>query len=360
MIAFRCGRSGAARRATIAAFAAFVLSCAGFCASRAHAHAPGERVQVAYASRDTEAADLATTLRSAIDLPDISGEVQRVIQVDPRALIVAEPEPVAPLARIWVDLTGSDRALVYVVDRTWTRTFIRSIPRVPGNIALDHAQVAEVVRSAVQALQEGAVIGIAREPAPSRAAPEQAAVPASPARDRGAWFGGGVLYAVGLRASGELGQGPGLYGYGLGRLGEFGLGGVLTLQYQPHRASGAGVEARLDTLALRAGPLLEFVRTSALAPRIAIAVGADLVHIDPEVRATQVAAGDAHWAAFPVLSASLGLRAQLTRDVELSVALAADLDLVDTRYVVSGASGVRVVEDPFRVRPALVVGVGFF
>lgn len=323
------------------------------------AQSPGERVRVAYASRDAEADDLATTLQSAIDLPQVTGDVQRVAQVDPRALIVVEPELVAPLARIWVDLSGSERALVYVVDRSWTRTFIRSIPRVPGNVALDHAQVGEIVRSAVQALQEGAVIGVARAPLPPSAPPPRPAREPVHEPDRGAWFGGGPLYAVGLRAEGELAQGPGLYGYALGRLAEVGFGGVLTLQYQPHRASGPGVDARLDTLALRAGPLLELTRSRRLAPRISIAGGADLVHIDPDARAMQIAADGAHWAAFPVISATLGLRARLTRDIELWVALAADLDLVDTRYVLSGPSGVRVVEDPFRVRPALLVSFGF-
>jgi hypothetical protein len=338
-------------------------ACLSFAAALSPALARAERVQVTYAAADADADDLAQTLRSALDLPDLQSDVNRVELIDARALLVAVPETTRPLARIWVDLGRDARAFVYVVDRSWTRTYVRSIPRT-DNAALDCAQLGEIVRSAVQALLEGAVIGIAIERTaqatdtdagmPVRATPTASAV------RREAVLGFGALYAVGLRAKGELAQGPGLYGYALARLGEVGLGGMLTLAYQPHRVTGQGAEARLDTFALRAGPLLEFAHGDRLAPRVMVAGGADIVHLDPLARADDVEPVRSRTLAYPMLALMAGLRARLTRDVELLAALTLDIDLVDTRYVRDLRAGTRVIEDPFRARPSLLLCLGFF
>jgi hypothetical protein len=331
-------------------------------ASRARA----EHVVAAYAAPDAEANELELTLQSALDLPALTHELRRVAAVDARALIIADPSAPEALARIWVDFARDGKAFVYVVDRSWTRTYIRSLPRTPGNTALDCAQVGEIVRSAVQALQEGAVIGIAIEHAEAQLssgeAPSVAPAPAPAAAPHGtrARFGFGASYAVALRASGELSHGPGLYAYALAQGDNVAIGGMLSAAYRPHRIEGQGLEARLDTVALRAGPVLELGARRTLAPRVAILGGVDLLHLDPSAHGDAVDAGAERVLAYPMLAVLAGLRARLTRDVELMIDFALDVDLVDTRYVRDANAGPRVVEDPFAVRPALQLDLGFY
>lgn len=338
-------------------------ACAAWWIAAAHAHAQ-ERVTLAYAASDAEAADLEHTLSSALDLPELRCELSRVAAVNARGLLDPVPGAEPALARIWVDVTGSERAVIYVVDRSWTHTYIRTLLRAQGNAALDHAQIGEIVRSAVQALQEGAVIGIARaqlivpETRAPRAEPIVAATP-PPERER-FWVGAGLSYAIGLRADGAaIAHGPGAYGYALAALGAVRFGGLLALQYQPHRIAHAGTVARLDTLALRAGPLFETPLGRAFNVQLGIAFGSDLVHIDPESDASGVTPDRAHWAAFPLVEALAGARVPVTSAFELLFALVVDADLVDTRYVIRSGGDTKVVEDPWAVRPALRVGLGF-
>jgi hypothetical protein len=324
-------------------------------------HAQTERVTLAYAADDAEAADLERTLSSALDLPELRCELSRVAAVNARGLLDPVPGAEPALARIWVDVTASERAVIYVVDRSWTHTYIRTLLRASGNPALDHAQIGEIVRSAVQALQEGAVIGITRA---QMLEPEVQSAPAvsspPPAQRERFWGGVGLSYAIGLRADdAAIAHGPGAYGYALAALGAVRLGGMLALQYQPHRIARGGAEARLDTLALRAGPLLESALGTAFNVQLGLAFGSDLVHIDPESDASGVTPDHAHWAAFPLVEATAGARVPLSGALELLVTLVADADLVDTRYVIGGGGRTTLVEDPWAVRPSLRVGLGF-
>jgi hypothetical protein len=333
-------------------------ACGALLLGAAQAHAERDHVTLAYAADDAEAADLERTLSSALELPDLQAELERVGAVNARGLLEPVPGAEPMLARIWVDVTSATRAVIYVVDRSWTHTYVRTLLRAPGNPALDHAQIGEIVRSAVQSLQEGAVIGIARmEEAASSV--RLVAAPAPSSLPERSWFGGGLSYAVGLRADHALAHGPGAYGYALAAVSTLRLGGMLALQYQPHHIASGAAAARLDTLALRAGPLLECALSDTLNVQLGLAFGADLVHIDPQSDARGVTSDRAHWAAFPLIEAALGARIALSGAFELLVALVADADLVDTRYVVRGAAGTSVVEDPWAVRPALRVGLGF-
>jgi hypothetical protein len=336
-----------------------LVACAAWLCWAAHARAQ-DRVELAYASSDAEAPDLERTLASALELPGLRRDVRRVARVDARALLEPPPDAAAALARIWVDVTQASRAIIYVVDRSWTRSYVRTLLREPDNPALDHAQIGEIVRSAVQALQEGAVIGIARaEPAAASPAPRPP-VAARAAETAGAAYGGGLFYGAALRADhGALAHGPGVYGYALAPIGAFRLGAALALQYQPHHIARAGAGARLDTLALRGGPVLEAALGAALKLQLLLAYGTDLVRIDPDSDARGLRADAARWAAFPLIEAAIGVRAPIAPALELLVTLLADVDLVDTRYVFRTASATTVVEDPWSVRPGLRVGLGF-
>jgi hypothetical protein len=342
------------------------LAIAGSALARARADQPPaarDFVRVAYAASELEAGALEQTLASALRLPGLEHELRRVPLVDPQALLVPQHEQPAPLARIWVDLTGTERALVFVIDRSYAHVYIRELTRA-ANPALDQAQIGEIVHSAVQALQDGAVIGIARAELRVVPPPANAVGARSEPFDSGQArmrLGAGLLYGLGLRASGAaLAQGPGLYGYALRDAQGLGLGGLLTAQYQPIRIAGANARASLDTLALRAGPLLEGRLDSRWALRASLGLGADLVWITPSAANASVVSDAGHFAAFALLEAALGVRARLSEHLELLASAAVEVELIDTRYVVRGPSGLVAVQDPFPVRPWLLIGVGFY
>ena len=60
-------------------------------------------------------------------MPELRCELSRVAAVNARGLLDPVPGAEPALARIWVDVTGAERAVIYVVDRSWTHTYIRTL-----------------------------------------------------------------------------------------------------------------------------------------------------------------------------------------------------------------------------------------
>lgn len=330
------------------------------------AHAQSEqRVYLSYAASDDEALALADTLASALQLPGIITRLTRVPEVDARSIVRAPAADALALACIWVDLREARRASVYIVERSGKRVFVRSLERAPDNRQLDHAQVGEIVRGAVQALLQGAVIGIAT-PQPLAQAGE---LPAQPARADAeptprVTFGAGVLYAAGLQAqAADVTHGPGVYVFLLRAVAHpesLAWGGLASARYASHRMARADVSARLDTLMLRAGPACDVPWSARTGLRLSLGLGVDLVALAPDARGSAGRADSSRTLAFAMLQLGAALRHRPTRDIELSISLLLDVDAVDTRYVLQRGAQQVNVEDPWRVRPSLALGFGFF
>jgi hypothetical protein len=97
-----------------------------------------------------------------------------------------------------------------------------------------------------------------------------------------------------------------------------------------------------------------------VALRAGLAAGVDLVHIAPSAKNGGVLADESRLATFAMLEAAVGVRARLSDHLELLASAAVEVELVDTRYVVQSVGGLAVVEDPWAIRPWLLLGIGFF
>jgi hypothetical protein len=355
--------------------ACVALWLAAPCASAA-ADGPIHHVRIVYAASDGQAADLEKTLKASVDLPNVTAAVERVSNIDVNIPFTLAGEEEAPLARIFVDTTRSEGAWLYVVDATGRRVFARSVPRLPDNPALEDAQIGEIVRGAVQALSQGAVIGIAVPPAPVSTAVAASETPpiaeaSEPARDSASSTSSdhkdpstwtiGAFYGVGLRAdAGAIAQGPGLSGSWLSGRHRFCWGGFASAQYQPHRIARAAVSAQLYTAALRAGPMFEAPLSSAAAVQLSLAGGADVVSLSADTARDDVVVNAGRTLFFAALQSILGLRYRVSDQVAVTLSAAVDVDLIDTRFTRQEAKRSISIEDPWTVRPSLLLGVGLY
>lgn len=326
-------------------------------------------VEIEYAAPPAEQEALRASLLEALAGVDVNPRLQAESAIEVTEVVTRRPQAAPPLARIWIDLTREELA-VYVADSAWERILIRLLPR-SENPAVDHEQVAQIVAAAVQALRDGASIGISRHDARARLLPpaaprplEQAtapARPAPPAPPSSVWAGGGYEF---LHRSAEVPVSHGAslqLGVTFAELSGLELGVELDAVFRPSRYASSDVSTRFDTLALRWLLTGSSARAHSLRLRAAVGGGLDAVHLQPEAVDGSLLASEPRTLVFGALRAAAGAELDLASLAEgetklaLATLLLADLELTDTRYVFSSAQGEEVAFDPFRVQPGLAV-----
>lgn len=315
------------------------------------ARARDEIVQLVFAASEPDAEEVRSALASALELEGISCSIAKIAHIDAHAPVTPKPEPVQPLARIWVDFTGA-RVLIYVADRGWERLYVRSFARAVAQTAVDAAQAAEIVRAAVEALRDGAVIGVARPTLPPAVVNEERKV-----SERAVSASMGAFYGVGMAASQRVAHGPGLFARVVGRASPWGA--VALVQVVPRVVTSTAVTTRLDTLALRLGPALQFPWSSHGALLLHGAFGANLVRVAPEPQAGLVTA-DVRILRLAVGQLGLGVRYRTLNHAELWLSALLDVDFSNTRYVVRRGADLQTIETPWTFRPSLALGAGVF
>lgn len=313
------------------------------------------QVQVTYAVSEVEHASWRVALEGALDLPGVRTELERVPNVDPAHAIRTGSASPTLLCHIWIDLTSDQRSLVYIVDGSDERIYIRSLRR-SQQPALDHAEVGEVVQSAIQALASGASIGISRDEALSQL---QLPPPKPLEKPSHAWSGGGLAAGT-LRGPGtKLSLGAGAYVHAaFARLTPVGLWAHARMD--PVRLEKRGAGASLLTFSLRAGPTLGMQITQRLALLSVLAAGMDIVRLTPESSDDQVSAGRARTLRYAGLHGSVMVRVRLRQHVELRFGPSVDTDLTPTRYVLGTPEGPVTIDRPLPFRPGLMLAVGAF
>jgi len=113
-----------------------------------------------------------------------------------------------------------------------------------------------------------------------------------------------------------------------------------------------------QTVALRALATIESALHRRLAFRLGLGGGADIARITPELSASSdVRATEARTLTLAVGRALAGIDWRVTHMLSLWVALAADIDLDRSQYVLLGEDGREsTVAEPWRVRPAIMIG----
>ena len=385
---------------------------------------PGTAVRVVYAASDELAGELERTLRAESRLAGARAKVERAASIDPTQLLLLRPEGPGALARIFVDVTRADRAWVFVVGRDSSRMFARSLPRVGsaavelaqiGEIVRSSVQALALgaqiglsppslppvqtatAEPAIPAPPRAAAIAAtqtqtqpdaatrastavrapppwaARRALPSTAAqtgptPDQSTSLPTAAQphasdDAGLHWLVGLLYGIGARSTGgELAHGPGVYtGLRFGRSVLRG-GGLVSAQFEPRRIARAGLTAQLSSFVLRAGPSVDWRVGAHSALGFAVFAGTELLRAAVQTSRADwiIDSQQASFVALARLGGQMSLHLRAPGHLELAVSLVGDVDLVDTRFVVRSQLGDAVIDRPWRVRPSLVLALGWY
>ena len=307
-------------------------------------------------------------------LEELLGRIEVLIRrgpilavLDPRVVLTPEPGAPPALARIWIELGGA-RTTIYLVDGDWERILVRHIPT--DGPALDEVgreQIAHIVHAAVEALLDGARIGltqdearaelgVAPEPTPTPAPePPRPDVPAV-ASELGADFA--IGYAPQLFADGPtvrhglLALVSMLVGRGSPRL-AISLG----VDFWPNSThEGGGVRLDLRSLLVRFEAGVDIDLADGTSLRATAGLTIDLTAVEPRtVPGSDVAVASPWDAVGPLASVRVAVHQRIFDWIGLAAGLLFDVDLLDTRYVVRAGMRDQTVVDPWPVRPALFV-----
>jgi hypothetical protein len=344
-------------------------------------------VQVSIAAAPGERDALAQVLRELMARLSVEVVIVPVTRVARRDVLAAMPAASPYLARAFVDLRAEDKALLYVHDPVHDRVLERAAQRRrAGQSELTREELGHMLLASIEGLLAGVVLGAPRselaaqeakeanadaqaeaaaegegEAERDAAAREPAAVETADATGSGAAWAlrGALLYEVGaLGHEPSFTHGPMLAGWLVAPQPAIGL--LLSAQYRiPFEADGERVGARMNAFALRALAMLEAPLSRQLALRFALGAGGDVTRLAPQSsRIAPVALTGERTLVLGVARGLVGIDLRVSRLLALWAALAVDVDLDRTQYVLVRASGEQAaVLAPWRVRPALSFGV---
>jgi hypothetical protein len=291
-------------------------------------------------------------------------EVTSVAEVD-FAQLVASPADTtedAPLARVWVDGRGPDRALLFLKPQQGDRVLVRKIELAGGFDQVALAQIAYIIETAVTSLLVSEPVGVPQSEA--RAAVEAVLPVARPAVETpaGSRYRAGVFGGVGAWSGDAVAVARiGIEGAMERTAGTHWLGVAASVVADPSFHVGpAGGDLLVRSLAVHLYATATW--RGGLYGAGAVAVGPALVVTHVEASLTSSSSGETVSQA-PRTDLDFGLGATARWELPLgrrtSVFLAALLDLVPTRarYVATVRGEDRILFSPWALRPGLVLGV---
>lgn len=273
-------------------------------------------------------------------------------------------------ARAWIELHDGASVTIYVADVSGERILVRHLPRRDQDPELVREATARVVATALEALLNGAEIGVERaklraeldEPRAAEPRPAPAPPPAAPAPKPSA-FGAtlGAHYGLELFSSEvPVVQGPGL-SVGLSDAVHSSRPGAQLVGqlWLPSQASGPVANVRFYVGALRLLATIEHSFSDIVALNAGLGGGVDFTRVEPGAVDTQltVRLASPRTLATPALRAALGARYRHVLGLSLYTTLAVDVDPSRTRYVSVDAGVTSRLLAPHTLRPSLVVGV---
>ncbi|MBK8716671.1 MAG: hypothetical protein KBB21_02045 [Nannocystaceae bacterium] len=305
--------------------------------------------------------------------------------VDLASAIAPAPVEADTLARVWIELAPADRGgvvTVALVDGRHERVLVRHIAAPIGVDAAVRETIATLVASAIEALRDGAVIGIERAvaqaqldaaiPPPPADSPTSSTAPAPPMRaqpgppptasDRRGDARISLPIELGwslLAWSREqpLQHGPRL-ALGVLSRDRWRAGAGLSGQYRlPARVAHDDVGLRLSSGSVRVWAGLHPGITPRVGLRARVGAGVDLVRASVSATTPGVRTRVAAVHALPVVRASFGVGVSLTPGLQLALDAALEVDLVDTRFVLEAPD--RTVFDPWRARPGVTLSLAW-
>jgi hypothetical protein len=332
--------------------------------------APSTDVEIAIASlAPAPAAAVREDLEDLLARRGITARYRLSPAVDRDEVLRPAAEAPCALACIWIDLGVAKpaRAFVYISATAAEQVVIRSLPLPAGVDEVAREEVAHIVATSLEALQEGRPIPIAASAEPPLVKAGRAPVPpAGAGAERTVWLaglGGGAAHeragalalpmaAVSLVVGPERRRlGPSLW-LSAGAFSSDAAGDPVALRFRggelaalaalgTRATDDAGARRRV-ILRLGLGPGVELRETTASAPSGATGVSVDSSRVDPTV----------------FVRAAARLEVRLSDPVGLFVAAACDVRVVSRRYTVRiDDMKDAPVYQPDLLRPALVVGL---
>lgn len=327
--------------------------------------AESQQVVITFAAPEAEREALDLAVREALSHLGLRVNVQRADAVDANAILAPTAGEPA-LARIWIDLLQG-RVILYVVDGPWERVLVRLLTREPNNPAIDHERVSQILRASVQALQEGARIGISREqarrqlsgpalPVKPPLSPQPIPKRRAPARSEALELGVGAQYELQTFTSDSLSHAVGAELL-LSNITGARLGVELQLTYRSLRLKLDETEAQQDVFAPRL--LLDRPLRAWGGPRLVpfLGGGVDVLHLSPSTRASTLLATRERTLLYPVLRTGLLLDQELTQQLKLRFGLIVDAFPADIRFGVQRGDGSEHYVRAWPVRPGISLGI---
>jgi hypothetical protein len=135
-------------------------------------------------------------------------------------------------------------------------------------------------------------------------------------------------------------------------------GGAFALGYRlPVITAGSLIDARLDTLAIRARAQAAFVADEHWRLVGALGGGYDAVHIDPRSDEPRVTLAPSRFTWVPFLGASLAARWHPLEALAVELGVGIEGSLVDSVYLITQRGRRQVVLDPWSLRPLGTLGL---
>jgi hypothetical protein len=322
-------------------------------------------------------AERVTVIEQAVGEPlsrlPIVVNATRATAVDPRTVIDRPAGAPDAFVHVWIDLAVENQVTLYFVDSAWERVLIRKVKLENDLDAVEREEIAQIVRSSVEALLSGATIGITRDEARDLLVPKEKAEPEpkppvvtpiakpkpiprpapidDPARMEVGAFYEGELYAN------TLWHGPGLFaGMHVPAPDPLGLGGRLTLQYRaPATVEGDQLGARIQAIALRAIAHARY-QTEHLGAAGGVGLGADITSTDPTNLTGNASPENARWDVVPVFRA-LGSGGLVFGSLGIWSVVGLDVDLVETNFTSVRGGQNQTAIDVALVRPFFGIDV---
>jgi hypothetical protein len=284
--------------------------------------------------------------------------------VNPHEIVTPVSGAPAAVARVWVDLRSTKRATIYLVDERWERVLIRHVRVRDRTGEVTREEVAHIIEAAVEALLDGAQLGVTREEAHRElglTTPERvAAPPPTPKPVERAHVGIGAFYELQTWSFDEpLFHGPGVALYGDTGSSNLRLGLWLSTQLRlPVEIEREPIGLHVQSGNFRLLGSLKVPISSKIWFRAGLGGGLDFVDIEPRVEENPSFRADpARLTLVPIARSMVFVGYALGERANAFLSLAADLDLIKTRYFVQRGESSETVFAPWRLRPALVVGV---
>jgi hypothetical protein len=316
-------------------------------------------VQIRFAGTSAQVTAVERALNELLDRDGLHASVTLETALDPVEVMARHADDERLLARVAVDMSDRGVSSIVLVDTRLQRVLVRRVPTNPGVDQVAAEEVAHIVASSLRALSEGASIGVERAEAMAVLAiarpVAEPRLPFSPPPSAQRWeLALGAAGGAATWSENEVTV-PAIAASLIAHRTEARWGGELSLDFSTFVVRADPVSLRLTggDAALQATFFWGTHVTVAAGP------GVELIQVAPgwsSGAAGGAALAAAHWRMVPLFRLSLRIQQRIRGPWTFFGTLMADALLNDVRYTADRQGETQSLLDPWRVRPAALLG----